>query len=122
MPDRPARVVPGAPPPGTLHKRPRPTSDWQRRVEWARQPTGGWKVDDFCMTPSGSLCRVVTIGEFGLDLQYVREGGGSRPAAVDVTLKTYLCRWLSAREVRALKQPEQGHWKQGNEGGADAAA
>lgn len=118
MPDRPARVVPGAPPPGTLHKRPRPTSDWQRRVEWARQPTGGWKVDDFCMTPSGRLCRVVTIGESGLELQYVHEECGAGRAAVDVTLKMHLCRWLSLREVKALKQPERGHFK----GGDDAAA
>ena len=112
---------PGAPPPGTLHKRPRPASDFQRRVEWARQPTGGWKVDDFCMTPSGRLCRVVTVGESGLELQYVQEESVKGRPAVDVTLKTYLCRWMSAREVRALKQPERGHWKKADEGGADAA-
>jgi hypothetical protein len=111
-------VIPGAPPPGTLHKRPRPASDYQRRLEWARQPTGGWKVEDFAMTPSGRLCRVVAVNESSLELRYIHEGGGSRHMDVDVTLQLRLCRWLSAREVKAFKQPDSGHGKEAG----DAAA
>ena len=111
-------MIPGAPPPGTLHKRPRPATEWLRHVERARQPTGGWKVDDYCMTPSGRLSRVVAVGET-LDLQYVRESGVPYSTeTVDVTLRPFLCRWLTAREVKALKRPEHGH----QQGGEDAAA
>jgi hypothetical protein len=119
MPDRPARVVPGAPPPGTLHKRPRPSTAFAHIVERARQPTGGWKVGDCCMTPTGRLCTVVSVHELMLDLQYVQESSTKGRPDVDVSLRPYLCRWLSPREVKALKQPERGYW---NEGGTDAAA
>jgi hypothetical protein len=112
-------VIPGAPPPGTLHKRPRPATAFAHIVERARQPTGGWKVGDFCMTPSGRLSRVVTITESGIELRYVQEESVKGRPPVDVTLKAYLCRWLSPRDVKALKQPERGHWK---EGGTDADA
>lgn len=111
----------GAPPPGTLHKRPKPATEWQRRLEWARQPTGGWKAGDFCMTPSGKLSRVVDTGRV-LALQYVRESGAAYSAAsVDVCLQAYLCRWLSPREVQALRRPDQGSEKT-TTGGSDAAA
>jgi hypothetical protein len=111
-------VIAGAPPPGTLQKRPRPANDWQRRVEWARQPAGGWKQDDFCMTPSGRLARVLFVSEQGLALAYIHESPRRR-AHADVSLKPHLCRWISPREARALKQPNGGVK---SEGGADAAA
>ena len=112
----------GAPPPGTLQKRPRATTEWQRRLEWARQPTGGWKAGDFCMTPSGKLSRVVAV-EKGLLLQYVRESGVAYSAqSVDVALQPHLCRWLSPREMRDLKRPDQGNQNNTTDGGADAAA
>lgn len=110
-------MIAGAPPPGTLHKQTRLASDWQRRIQWARQPAGGWKQGDYCMTPSGRLSRVVGV-EKSLDLQYVRASSTAySPDSVDVSLQRHLCRWLSPREVRALKQPDRL-----NQGGADAAA
>ena len=112
-------MIAGAPPPGTLHKQARLASEWDRRIQWARQPTGGWKQGDCCMTPSGRLGRVVSVSDGGLALQYVQEECGAGRAAVDVTLKMHLCRWLSPREVRALRQPN-GAVK--SEGGSDAAA
>jgi hypothetical protein len=112
-------LIPGAPPPGTLHKQPRLASEWERRIQWARQPTGGWKQGDYCMTPSGRLGRVVSVSDDGIALQYVQEECGTGRRAVDVTLKRHLCRWLSPREVRALRQPNGGVK---SEGGADAAA
>jgi hypothetical protein len=115
-------VSPGAPPPGTMHKRPRPSTAFAHLIERARQPAGGWSLGDHCMTPSGRLCRVVAIGTAGLDLQYVQESGNVRRPPVDVTLKAYMCRWLSPRDVKALKQPERGHWKSPEQGGTDAAA
>jgi hypothetical protein len=112
-------MIPGAPPPGTLHKRLRPSTAFAAVVERARQPTGGWKVGDHCMTPTGRLCIVVSIDGTGLSLQYVRERSMRSIPDVDVTLRSYLCRWLSPREIRALEQPAYGHRK---EGGDDAAA
>ena len=113
-------MPPGAPPAGTMHKRPRPATEWQRRIEWARQPTGGWKESDYCMTPTGRLARVVSVsGDDGLALQYVHESNAAGRAAVDVTLKRHLCRWLSPREVRGLKM---AHNESRTEGGGDAAA
>ena len=128
-------MIPGAPPPGTLQKRPRPATEWQRRLEWARQPTGGWKEGDFCMTPAGRLGRVVAVREDSLALQYVQASKASgldtepaRPVlqhararrdAEDVRLKRHLCRWLSPREVQSLKRPNN---ESRTEGGGDAAA
>jgi hypothetical protein len=114
-------MIPGAPPPGTLHKRPRPSTAFAAVVERARQPTGGWKEGDRCTTPTGRLARVVAVHGASLELRYQQEGNAGRAAergdTANVTLKAYLCRWLSPREVRSLQQPAYGHRK---EGGDDA--
>lgn len=114
-------MPPGAPPAGTLQKPPRPVSVYARQIQRARQPTGGWKPGDFCMSPSGRLCFVVDLDPHDrLALQYVREDRGApRRDVVDVTLSPHLCRWLSPRDMQSLRRASTGT---SSRGGSDAVA
>lgn len=110
-------MIPGAPPPGTLHKRLRPASAYARQVQRARQPTGGWNAGDFCLTPTGRLCRVLAVGDV-LQLQYALDNNSFDGEAADLSLRPWLCSWLSPRQVTAIRRP---HFLPPGEG-ADAAA